>query len=292
MSPKTSIFVFLSIINQQSVAMLKVTFDSNAWERAFDPGWREDREAKHIAGIRAALTSGTVAGFICETAFRLETLKNERLSLIGGSEFTVLTFKFHPEPDGMRIEATIGADDRRHPGIHPRQMVKLKEAFQHGFQLVDGQTWAGLSGPALPDWRSHTVPLTGDERARKEERHMDVFYALHDLGVGKAPLDVRIEAMERSAGSDPRKSGWKILEAISDHTECRAAVAEISEWADAEIIASHYGYQHDVLCSEDRASTTKRSAFDDRSRQMLTQQFGIRFASFADLAAMIQRGTT
>jgi hypothetical protein len=271
--------------------MLKVTFDSNAWERAFDLAWSEDREAKHIADIRAALTSGTVAGFICETAFRLETLKNQRLSLVGGSEFTCLTYKFHPEPDGMRIEATFGADDRRHPGIHPRQKMKLDEAFQHGFKLVDGQTWLGLSGPALPDWRSHTVPLTGDERARKEERHMDVFYALHDLGVGKAPLDLRIEAMERSADLAPGQSGWKILEAISDHTERKAAVAEISEWADAEIIASHYGYKHDVLCSEDRASTAKQSAFDHRSRQMLTQKFGIRFAGFADLAAMIQCGT-
>ncbi|MEQ1714017.1 MAG: hypothetical protein ABL908_21835 [Hyphomicrobium sp.] len=265
---------------------MKVTFDSNAWERIFSPQWSFDHAAQHIAAIRSALMSGAMAGFICETTFRLETLKRERVGLIAGSEFTLLECKIRPEPDGeVHLMMSFGSDDRRHPGIDHRQLEKLTDAYLHGVRLIDGAAWMGLAGPSLPDWRSHTVLLTETERTRKEELHMDVFYTLQDAGVGMAPLNARLQAMEKANGLATREGGWKILDAISDEHERSRAVAEISEWADAEVIATHYGYQNDFLCTEDQASSAKRSSFDNTSRRMLTERFGIRFVDLAGLAA-------
>ncbi|MEQ1715901.1 MAG: hypothetical protein ABL907_07945 [Hyphomicrobium sp.] len=266
---------------------MKVTFDSNAWERIFAPRWALDPAAQHIAAIRSALMSGAMLGFICETTFRLETLKRERVGLIASSEFTMLECKIRPGPHGeVNLMMSFGSDDRRHPGIDHRQLEKLTDAFRHGVRLIDGTAWMGLAGPSSPDWRSHAVPLNEAERTLKEELHTDVFYALQHAGVGMAPLNARLQAMERANGLATREGGWKILGTISDERERSKAVAEISEWADAEVIATHYGYQNDILCTEDRASSAKRSSFDDTSRRMLTKRFGIRFANLADLAGM------
>ena len=105
--------------------MLKVTFDSNAWERIFAPSWATDQAALHIGLIRDALKSGEILGFICETTFRLETLKRTRLGLLSGSEFKILECRVKFQPDGaVCLNMSLGPDDRRHPGIDPRQLEK------------------------------------------------------------------------------------------------------------------------------------------------------------------------
>jgi hypothetical protein len=47
---------------------MRVSFDSNAWERIFTP------TDTICAPIRAALTNGAMAGFICEAGFRIEAI--------------------------------------------------------------------------------------------------------------------------------------------------------------------------------------------------------------------------
>lgn len=277
-------------VAKRRVEMLKVTFDSNAWERVFAPNWETDQVAQHIAVIRGALKSRAILGFICETTFRLETLKRSRLRLVSGSEFTMLECNMRPQSDKPTcFVMSLGADDRRHPGIDPRQWTKLVDAFDYGVRLIDGQAWMGLAGPAAPDWRTHAVPLTQAERAVKEVRQMDVFHTLQGSGVGMASLNARLESMERAVGVSLREGGWRILDTITDERERTRAVAEISEWADAEVISSHYGYQHDILCTEDRARKG-RSSFDATSKLMLAERFGIRLADLPGLAALVQTG--
>jgi hypothetical protein len=60
----------------------------------------------------------------------------------------------------------------------------------------------------------------------------------------------------------------------------------IAEWADGDSIAAHYGYNIDLFCTEDfgkGASTA--SVLDDANRKWLSEMFGIRFATLAELAA-------
>jgi hypothetical protein len=52
---------------------MQVSFDSNAWEKVFDPADRD------WALVRSAISSGRITGFICEAAFRIEAIrKRER----------------------------------------------------------------------------------------------------------------------------------------------------------------------------------------------------------------------
>jgi hypothetical protein len=52
---------------------MRVSFDSNTWEKVFDP---VDRD---WVPIRSAVSSGRITGFICEAAFRIEAIrKRER----------------------------------------------------------------------------------------------------------------------------------------------------------------------------------------------------------------------
>jgi hypothetical protein len=48
---------------------MRVTLDSNVWEKVFDP---DDRD---WASVRSAIASRQITGFICEAAFRIEAIR-------------------------------------------------------------------------------------------------------------------------------------------------------------------------------------------------------------------------
>jgi len=60
----------------------------------------------------------------------------------------------------------------------------------------------------------------------------------------------------------------------------------VAEWADGEAVACHIGYGNDVFCSYDKAGKTgqRRSVLNLANRQWLTETYGVRFMSLAELA--------
>jgi hypothetical protein len=64
----------------------------------------------------------------------------------------------------------------------------------------------------------------------------------------------------------------------------------LNEWADGDSVAAHYGYGIDLFCSRDFGKNTSgASILDDNNRKWLSDTYGIRFVTLAELAEMATR---
>ena len=242
---------------------MRVTFDSNAWERIFDPGDLE------WASIRAALTSGRLAGFICEAAFRIEAIRKGERACYFASPQMDIRFNGIAESDGkISFAVSFGPDDRRHPGLPEIQAQKLRCALASGVRLLRGMSWMGLPSPKEIRDPSIFVAETKDAMAQREQRQIDIYAHMETRAVGKAAFDAA------GGWSAPREGSF-------NEKKFRKACAE---WADGELVAAHIAYQNDILCTEDHANSTGASVFDRANRAWLSEEFGVQFATLQELA--------
>jgi hypothetical protein len=240
---------------------MRVTFDSNAWEKIFDPADRD------WASVRSAVASGRITGFICESGFRIEAIrKSERASYFAEPAMAV-QFPFSIViRDGKPCVhfMSIGPDDERHPGLPEVQSKKLKNALAAGIRLMRGAAWLGLPSPAEIRDPMLFVQTKDNER---EQRQIDAAVRIEARGVGKAAFD--------AAG------GWNAARGTSS-TE-KVFLKACAEWADGELVAAHVAYQNDILCTNDLARAAGTSIFNPANRTWLATEFGVRFATLEQL---------
>lgn len=245
---------------------MRVTFDSNAWEKIFDPADRA------WASIRVALLGGRLKGFICEAGFRIEAIrKSERAAYFAKPAFEVTFPGSIVIKDGKEylLLASMGPDDTRHPGLPDLQSRKLEAALAAGVLLLRGVAWMGLPGPQqIRDPALFARTVNDNER---EQRQVDILTRINARGVGKAAFD--------AAG------GWA-LDLAKPGDEKHLSVA-CSEWADGELVAAHIAYQNDILCTEDRARSAGVSIFDLANRTWLTNKLGVRIMNLRELTEQI-----
>jgi hypothetical protein len=244
---------------------MRVTFDSNTWEKVFD---RVDRD---WVPIRSAISSGRITGFICEAAFRIEAIrKRERTAYFAEPamdvQFPFSTMIINGKPCVQFM--SFGPDDAKHPGLPEVQSNKLKNAFAAGVRLMRGATWMGLPSPVEIRDPALFVQITDPGR---EQRQIDASARIEARSVGKAAFD--------AAG------GWN-AQADLPHNE-KAFAKACAEWADGELVASHIAYQHDILCTNDQARAAGTSIFDSPNRVWLAAEFGVRFATLAELLNLL-----
>lgn len=242
---------------------MRVTFDSNAWERIFDPADQE------WIAIRLALANGKISGFISEAAFRIEAIpKRERESYFSVPAMDVqfpFTYVLRDGKPYLHVMA-FGPDDRKHPGLPDVQSQKLENALASGLRVLRGLAWLGLPSP--PQTRNPMIfaeDLTNG--SMREERQIDAAARIEARGLGKAMFD--------AAGGWQRRPG-----SLRDEKVLRKACAE---WADAELVAAHIGYGNDILCTDDRARSAGVSIFDPTNRAWLISEFGVNFATLREL---------
>jgi hypothetical protein len=241
---------------------MRVTFDSNVWEKIFDP-----HDTK-CAVIRNALALGKIEGFICEAGFRIEAIqKKERAPYFAQPR---LGFRFGGivERDGRPyIHMSIGPEDDHHPGLPVVQAARLQEALKSGFRLMRALAWMGL--PAPPELRDPTifVPETLASANQRQQCQVEASALIDARGVGKAAFDA--------------VGGWNLPKAApNDEKRFRKACAE---WADGELVCAHIAYQHDILCTNDRAQSAGTSIFDTANRAWLTAHYGVVFKTIDEL---------
>lgn len=236
---------------------MRVTFDSNAWEKIFepdDPNWTP---------IRSAIASGRITGFICDAAFRIEAIrKRERIAYFAEPAmdvqfpFSIVMRDGRPYVHFM----SIGPNDENHPGLPKIQSDKLKNAIAMGIRLIRGAAWLGL--PCPTEIRDPALyAQTGD--SEREQRQIDVSARIEARGVGKAAFD--------------KAGGW-----TAPYDE-KVFIRACAEWADGELVASHMAYQNDVLCTNDLAGAAGTSVFDSDNRTWLKSEFGVKFATLEEL---------
>ena len=138
---------------------MRVSFDSNAWERIFTP-------ADIIcAPIRAALANGAMAGFICEAGFRIETITKVQRASYFTQPYMDMRYDGVVRRDGREYDqVSFGPDDTRHPGLPSVQAQKLQRALSAGVLLMRGSSFIGL--PAPPEILNLTDICPGNDGGR------------------------------------------------------------------------------------------------------------------------------
>lgn len=246
---------------------MRVSFDSNAWEKIFDPS------DTLCASIRAALASSAIKGFICEAGFRIEAITKADRATYFTQPYMDTRLDGIVMRDGKpHVQVSFGPDDTRHPGLPSVQADKLRRALSTGLLLMRSSPWMGL--PAPPEIRNPKVFVseTREGAHEREQRQIDAMALIEARGVGKAAFDA--------------VGGCWGLSAMppSDEKKVRTACAE---WADGELVGAHIAYQHDILCTNDRARTAGTSIFDLANRAWLTTHFGVVFRTLDELVAEI-----
>ncbi|WP_374545044.1 hypothetical protein [Rhodoblastus sp.] len=247
---------------------MRISFDSNAWEQVF----RSDTQ--EYATIRSALVARKVEGVICEAAFRIEAVrKKERVAYFAQPHMEV-SFPWRiVERDGEQYVhlMSIGPADHAHPGLPEVQAERLKLAMSAGIRLMRGLAWMGLPSPSEISNSEAFLQETESERNEREQRQIDVSAEIWGRKVGKQAFDAM--------------GGWQAIRRGQLH-EKRFAKA-CAEWADGELAAAHVAYRNDILCTEDRAVAAGVSIFDRSHRSWLATEYGVRFASLKDVAAIV-----
>lgn len=244
---------------------MKITFDSNSWEKVFDP---LDRDWE---SVRAAISSGRVAGFICDAGFRIEAIrKRERAAYFAAPAMEVQFPLSTVVKDGKPYIQimSFGPKNEIHPGVPDIQAFKLKSALAAGVRLMRGGAWLGLPSPE--DIRDPALFVQTSDPSR-EQRQIDAAASIEARGVGKAAFD--------AAG------GWNAQPGAPNNGKAFAKAC--AEWADAELVASHIAYRNDILCTDDLARAAGSSIFDPTNRAWLTTEFGVRFLTLAELLALL-----
>jgi hypothetical protein len=247
---------------------LRVTLDSNVWERIFDP---IDPES---GAIRNALAEKRVASFICESAFRIESIRKSQRA----AYFSKPSLNIHTPGDVVLIDGrphirimSFGPDDSLHPGLPTVQAERLRVAVVAGLRVMRGMAWLGLPSPRETLDPSIFVEETTAQRNEREQRQIAVDAEICSRGVGKRVLD--------EAG------GWQGFNS-STCSEKKIACA-CAEWADGELVAAHVAYASDILWTEDHGIGSGRSIFNAENRAWLDARFGVRFARLSELYRML-----
>jgi hypothetical protein len=246
---------------------MKVTFDSNVWEKVF----RETDETH--SKIRTAIISNQISGFICEAGFRIEAIiKDVRPTYFSHPRSTACFEGPVTNDDGsVMLHLSFGPDDPIHPGLPAIQSVLLCKAVNAGVKLMRGLAWMGLPSPPELNMTQDFVSLTGEEYAPWELRQQTAFAAISKRGVGKAVFD--------NAG------GWKGGNVgLATEKQFKKACAE---WADGELVIAHIAYQNDVLCTNDHAGNSVASVFNEENRKWLSENFDVEFRTPGQLAQYI-----
>jgi hypothetical protein len=244
----------------------RVTFDSNAWERVFDP------YDGRYAPVQAALSGGRIKGFICEAGFRIEAITKRQRPDYFAQPLMDVTTDIKPLGNGtFELITSIGPDDRKHPGVSDIQATKLRLAMQSGMKIMWGQYWLGLPRPPGLYSPANFVVETAEESEARQERQRAAASQIEGRGVGR--------------GAFAAVGGWEGRPRTQ--VEDKQLAKACAEWADGELVAAHIAYQNDVLCTDDRARGAGVSVFDAQNRAWLAADFGVVFMTLDGLMAMV-----
>lgn len=245
---------------------MKVSLDTNVWEAVFDPNNRS------YSSLRSAFEAGVIEGFVCAAGFRIEAVrKSDRLAYFARAK-SDFRFEGFEERDGQTsCKMSFGPADHLHPGLPEKQSVKLALAIGAGLKLMRGMNWMGLPSPTQIAAQHLYAGEPPEGVSQRELRQAELMQEITDQNVGRAGF----EAL----------GGWNFSPGnMADAKKFQKACAE---WSDAELVAAHIAYRHDILCTNDRAKGAGQSIFDCDRRSWLLTRHGVEFRTLDELIAEV-----
>lgn len=263
---------------------LTCTFDSNTWEPVALPGKPpqgkfsdEDRQV-----IRKAIEAGTCIPFLSDAVITLDNLKKvEKAPFFQNIGFRQKVGAPVKTDDGIAISVELGVTFDHFPELQPQVSEALKAALEAGFRFIKTPRIAWMK---LPNELYKTE--TKEEMSARIQRSGVAAAAFEDEGLGMAHVKELAKAV---LAESPRLCGLPTPLLAFAYGDEKKAWKAIAEWADADALAAHHDYQHDVFCTRDEGRNAgTNSVLRYERRQWLFDTFGIKVVSPAELADMLR----
>jgi hypothetical protein len=199
---------------------MKVTFDSNAWQRVVQPEkFAKDPRNADFVTIHSALQSGHVEGFIVETVATIEAIpKMLRDRYLGSCRPPVSVEAIGVEGS---LNITIAGHSGDHPGLFPVLADRLQTAYALGMVLIPSPRIGGMPRP-LEIEKAPRIPLTEDQEANiwpLLERNDAIAQEIETRGVGRARLEAIAVRIQQRLGCGPEAAWFDGLDQPQDEDE-------------------------------------------------------------------------
>jgi hypothetical protein len=259
---------------------MKVTFDTNALDKAVRPErYPRDPLQSDYFKVRDALRTGRLKGYFSQTLIALEGIENkDRVNVLGSTRLESQTQSTNK--DTIPISLTVQQD--RNP-IHHENSQRIQAAQEIGMRALRGPARLGDGFSVKDDDGSFYEPDESlQELIQRREKANEVDVAIAARGVGRAiAQSLGLKFSARDGVSEWWLQGLKRARDIHERGEVNRAIAE---WADAESIASHIGYEIDFFCTNDLGrSAGTASIFAPDNRAWLTSTYGVAFVTLPEL---------
>ena len=277
---------------------MRVTFDTNVWNRMVFPDRYTDRP-NHAAlvKLKEAVRSGQIRGFVSEGFGTVESIKKQDRALfhVQNVPNVKVTHQSHG-PNLHCLSIQIEAKHDLHPGITPEFEEELNEALAIGMKLLT-TPYMALS---MPDRLRNNPHIYAEEvfsTSAYNERFGEIVGTINARGVGEAALPAL--AREFTASLDGPRPDWMndrdliyrvyVYASSSGLGKLKRQVEKaFAEAADGDLVAAHIAFGNDYLCTEDRgASADAPSIFDAEHRAWLKAKYGVEILNAEQLAQLL-----
>ena len=281
---------------------IRVTFDTNAYSPVTRPqlskiittGWplTPDRllsKKRRIVWwyINWCIRRGRIQAAIPEAAFAAEVLPNvDRLDLILAI--------------GTRKAATIAV-------IPVGRLALIREAFKLGFRVLHGARIA--YGELVQVQTDQWAPDDRFDIKVRQDRMNDFIRHFHDFPLETLrSLGEKLSVVHGLAAKNPHKAQAAALNRISldrflwreglatekQNPRLHATLEDLqnvcrelfADWADFDMVAAHYAYGYELMCTEDKGNPRSDSIFGITYAADVIGRFGVETISLMNLAAL------
>ena len=262
---------------------LTVTFDTNTLASVVSPKTAQRETGASGAAVRTAMEAGHIQGFFSETLVTLEGVeKKDRVDVLGKTRVV----SGSSSSGKSQITLSVGFQHYRND-LNSRFLERVGSAVALGTR--------GLLAPArFGSYHAKDVicPLFMPHGGTPELlRCMDgvnrIATEMAKRNVGQAvAVELGVQFSQRDRISEPEL----FLQGLgrARESEAEKVAKAISEWADGDSIASHYGFGIEVFCSDDFGKGAAGPSVLDRDhRKWLADEFGIQFVTLSELAERV-----
>jgi hypothetical protein len=262
-----------------------VTFDTNALDKVVRPErFPKDPDLPAYGAVRYALRTGAIAGFFSDTAVTLEGIQRDhRAEVLGGTRVRPAIRRGATKSDGpetFQVNLSVWQPARRE--LHAEQAARFTAALELGLRLLNVPRIA-MTRVEDPDGTFYAETPDAELEARLDLT-AEVAAAIDQRGLGFAQA---VALGQQFAAREGLAAWLPGLGKARDVHELRAVARAVAEWADGDSVAAHVAYKNEVFCSDDEGKSAGISVLSPDARKWLTDSYGVRFVTLAQLANLI-----
>jgi hypothetical protein len=262
--------------------MLNITFDSNVFPGVVNPDKHlNEPSISSFRIINLSIKNEHIKGFLPETSFTLDAIQKVDRHEFFKTFRPDFIFREPVQGNSMELSISIYPDTTSHPGNNQYLDADLNDALQLGFKILPCIRIGWFKNPDLRnDWFVNFTETS--ILSNYQEIAGEVMSKIEDNLCGIYHLKKIAEKHKRGT------EHWiDILKKVPESEE-KAMIKAFAECGDGDAIAFHIASGNDYFCTRDQGKNAGQSSvMSTKNRNWLERDYGIKFISPEDLAAIL-----